>query len=344
MTASALAVLVGVCVLIGTAHATQAGTRNGEIVYQRYRLSDDPLWAELYVTNSAGSAIRRLTLAPRGFVDGAPDWSPDGSRVVFQRCATKAAGEMCAVWIVDADGTDAKRLTPSCAGAPTALCPDDGQPSFTPDGRHVLLVRSTGGERHDSFGNDQIRTSAVLRVDLDGRNAQVLTAMRNFSGDLLTPRLSPDGKQLAYVRWNSVFVPRKNRRAIFVSAADGSGARRITPWRSDLGGRLDWAPDGTRLLYQGGPGATVGRGQGNLFTVRPDGRDVRQLTHFAPGSGVLRLGSYSPDGRSIVFSTSIGASAPARGLPDLFVMAADGTSVRPVTRAPNWDGEPDWGS
>jgi hypothetical protein len=29
---------------------------------------------------------------------------------------------------------------------------------------------------------------------------------------------------------------------------------------------------------------------------------------------------------------------------DLFVMSADGTDIRPLTRSPNWDGSPDWGS
>jgi Tol biopolymer transport system component len=50
-----------------------------------------------------------------------------------------------------------------------------------------------------------------------------------------------------------------------------------------------------------------------------------------------------PDGSQIVFATTSGATDPARGLPDLFVMRAEGTDIRQVTHSKNWDGWPDWG-
>jgi Tol biopolymer transport system component len=74
----------------------------------------------------------------------------------------------------------------------------------------------------------------------------------------------------------------------------------------------------------------------------PTGRH-RQLTHFS-GKTRLSVGSYSPDGESIVFSTVVGAvNPPGATLTDVFVMSADGTDIRPVTRARNWDGSADWG-
>ncbi len=132
--------------------------------------------------------------------------------------------------------------------------------------------------------------------------------------------------------------------------ATGKGLHRITAWRvvdpeSHPTDRLDWAPDGSRILFRSGRGSGVGRGEGNLFTVRPDGTGLRQLTHFQQSNGVLRAGSYSPDGQSILFATDEGgATAPGRDLPDIFVMRADGTDIRPVTRSPNWDSDPDWGT
>ena len=81
----------------------------------------------------------------------------------------------------------------------------------------------------------------------------------------------------------------------------------------------------------------------NLFTVRPDGTGIRQLTYFGGKTNLLN-GSFSPDGESIVFATVVGATnPPGAGLDDVFVMSADGTDIRPVTRARNWDGAPDWG-
>jgi Tol biopolymer transport system component len=54
------------------------------------------------------------------------------------------------------------------------------------------------------------------------------------------------------------------------------------------------------------------------------------------------MGSYSPDGRFIVFATSHGALGGS--VPDVFVMNADGTHVRPLTRTPNFESEADWGT
>lgn len=71
--------------------------------------------------------------------------------------------------------------------------------------------------------------------------------------------------------------------------------------------------------------------QMDLFESLPDGSDLRRLTH-EPGYDAE--GSYSPDGRSIVFCST------RDGDPDLYVMAADGTGVRQLTNAPGYDGGP----
>ena len=48
--------------------------------------------------------------------------------------------------------------------------------------------------------------------------------------------------------------------------------------------------------------------------------------------------SYSSDGAWIVHATN-----GADGNADIFVMRADGTGNRPVTRSKLWDSAPDWG-
>jgi Tol biopolymer transport system component len=70
---------------------------------------------------------------------------------------------------------------------------------------------------------------------------------------------------------------------------------------------------------------------------------MQQLTRF---SGLTKMitGSYSPDGKSIVFGMVVGAvNRPHATLNDLFVMNADDSHRRPITRTRNWDGSPDWG-
>ena len=286
-------------------HATAPGT-NGRIAFQRYRLHDAPYQAEIFTVNSDGSGERKVTRVARGLHDDFPDWAPDGSRIVFQRCG----GPRCQIWSVLPDGRGLKRLSPSCPHRPGRLkCADNSEPVYSPDGRHI------------AFSADEV----LMVADANLRHAHPVG--RGFE-----PGWSPDGKRLAFV-WKP-----GNRSAVFVENVDGTGRHRITPFRLRAGDHPDWSPDGTRILF-----STARHGRGNLFTVRPEGTGLRQLTHFR-GLTNVENGSFSPDGESIVFATVVGAvNPPGATLDDVFVMSADGTDIRPVTRARNWDGSPDWG-
>jgi len=144
---------------------------------------------------------------------------------------------------------------------------------------------------------------------------------------------SPDGKRIAFMRWNSTASP-ANGRAIFVVDADGTHVRRLTPWRLEAGDHPDWSPDGRRILFRSGVSSYT---RSNLWTIRPDGSDLERLTDLPP-TAELFSASYAPDGRWIVFSTT-----GRGGLPDLFAIRPDGTGLRQITRTAVWDSAPDWG-
>jgi TolB protein len=69
----------------------------------------------------------------------------------------------------------------------------------------------------------------------------------------------------------------------------------------------------------------------DLYTIGIDGRDLKRLTD-SPGYDAE--GSYSSDGKQIVFTSS------RDGDPDIYVMNSDGTGVRQITNAPGYDGGP----
>jgi TolB protein len=71
--------------------------------------------------------------------------------------------------------------------------------------------------------------------------------------------------------------------------------------------------------------------QMDIFACDLDGGNPRQLTHE---KGYDAEGSYSPDGRLIVFCSD------RDGDPDLYIMDADGGNVRQLTNEPNYDGGP----
>lgn len=69
----------------------------------------------------------------------------------------------------------------------------------------------------------------------------------------------------------------------------------------------------------------------DIYTVNLDGTNLRRLTD-TPGYDAE--GSYSSDGRQIVFTSS------RDGDPDLYIMDADGSNVRQLTNVDGYDGGP----
>jgi Tol biopolymer transport system component len=307
----AAAALVVAGLAAGLSQATAPG-KNGRIAFSRYELHDTPLTAHIVVANSDGSGQRTITHASRTYHDDHPDWSPDGSRIVFERgCSPNCSRQ---IWTMRPDGSELRRLSPRCRSG--AFCPDDLEARLSPDGRQIAFV---------SYRGPKTGGYAIWVADANLRHAH-----RVATGS--TPRWSPDGKQLVFVAQPRAVL------SVYVCNSDGTGLRRITPLRLKATDHPDWSPDGTRILFAAGP-----KDRWNLFTIRPDGTGLRQLTHFR-GLTRLVVGSYSPDGKSIVFSTVVGAvNPPGSTLTDVFVMTADGRNMRPITRTRNWDGEADWG-
>src|SRR5262245_44580888 len=77
-------------------HATPFGT-NGLLVYQ----TRDGSQGVLFTIRPDGTARRRIASAPG---DAAPDWSPDGSRIVF--ATEHPSGPLfCSITLMNADGS-----------------------------------------------------------------------------------------------------------------------------------------------------------------------------------------------------------------------------------------------
>jgi TolB protein len=89
-----------------------------------------------------------------------------------------------------------------------------------------------------------------------------------------------------------------------------------------------WSPKGDRIAY-------VSRSEGrfNVFTIKTDGGDPRQVTQEA---GNNEDPSWAPDGRYLVFSSSRG------GGKKLVVADATGTSQVQLTHGGGDDTSPAW--
>ena len=175
--------------LAATLGYATAPARNGRIAFQRYRLADDPLWAEIFVSNIDGTGVHKITHTPRGAQDSDPDWAPDGSRLVFERCGPTNGA--CYVWSVNADGSGERRLSPRCRdvndATAAARCASvgDRSPVYSPDGRHIAFARDSG--RLDRK-RDKIYSAAVFVADTNLRHARRIFS---FGRTRANPTLSP---------------------------------------------------------------------------------------------------------------------------------------------------------
>jgi Tol biopolymer transport system component len=295
--------------------------------FRRY-LDDAQTHGAIFTVNPDGSDEEQLTEPSDGYVDDHPDWSPDGERIAFERCAE---GEPCEVFTVAAGGGEPQKVRVRCELGP--IC-DLATPAWTPDGR-LLVTLAQGRERPDpATGENWIQQSAVELLDLETGRQRTIIERRDWTGDAHAPAISPDGRTVIYHRWNSWRSTPAEGQGMFIVDIDGSNHHRLTPWKLGGGDHPGFSPEGTVLFrsYEQDEGM-----QSDYWTVRPDGKELRQLTHYKQGTLVLST-SYSPDGQWIVHATN-----GVDGNADVYVMRADGTGNQPVTRSKLWDSAPDWG-
>ena len=101
---------------------------------------------------------------------------------------------------------------------------------------------------------------------------------------------------------------------------------------------LAWSPDGASILFTVVSGAGVG-----IATIHTDSGRMAVLT---PPIGVNMSGSWSPDGKRIVFvsgrDNTNPFSCPANCPYGLYMMAADGSGQTPLTHQPDQFNQPQW--
>lgn len=92
-----------------------------------------------------------------------------------------------------------------------------------------------------------------------------------------------------------------------------------------------WAPGGRRIAFDSDrtdPDPNDSNAINDLFTMKPDGTGVRNLTH---SRGFSADAGYAPDGKHIAFDADRGDYPAKQGI---YVMRKDGTGVRRVTELP----------
>jgi Tol biopolymer transport system component len=290
---AAIAAAAAVLAFASPANATYPG-KNGLIVFS----ADTGHGFQLFTVRPTGQDLDRITDVPGDAVNA--DWSPDGRRIAFE--LDHPTGEPgCSIVLMNSDGTGMSDLTGHRNGC-------EAQPSFTPDGRRLVF------ERFEDITN----IDAIWSMNLVGGDRHLITTGTNMG--VTDPNISPDGKTLSYVDFNGTTFG----AALFTSGIGGSNPFQLTPFDFDVAIKHDWAPDGQHLVFTANGDVHKPGVSSNIAAIRPDGTGLRYLTEYRGGDVNAFVGSYSPDGRLIVFRFE------DHGQYGLYTMRADGADVRAI--------------
>jgi Tol biopolymer transport system component len=249
------------------------------------------------------------------YASGFPAVSADGRQlVVSERTGRGRPDDRTALAVWNTDGTNPRRIFRSEA---TAM-----GPQWSPDGRWISV--GVG-----SYFLARTRPAQVLLVKPDGSEMRPLTTGVGNAG---FPGWSPDGKHVVYRYWSD-----KAGGLRIATVADGSH-RTLTTGYDNF---PSWSPRGDRIVF-----SRLANGDFDIYSMRPDGTDVKQLTTAA---GNDSHAVWSPDGEFILFSSSrfgFKDEAPLSDIPqpygELFIMKADGSDQRPLTDNRWEEGTPAW--
>jgi TolB protein len=242
----------------------------------------------------------------------------------------------------------------------------DTEPDWSPDGRWIAFHRVKPDH-----------PTLVFKMRANGTHITRLSHGPT-DGDLF-PAWSPNGKRIAFTRYDDSI----GLVGLFVMQADGTRVHQIAGKPNKFEAQFaQWSPDGTRLVFEGGPDDRRA-----IWTIRLDGTHLQRLTPWKlhAGDGA----DWSPDGRWIVleshqeqdrrdnlylvhpngndlhkittspahvhqwgsysFSPDGTMITVAHNLgegenPDIYVMNLDGLGLRDVTNSAIFDSAPDWGS
>lgn len=238
----------------------------------------------LDLRNGQESVVLEHAMAWPG-VDGS-SWSPDGNWIALVRIS--AEGDDYTrdrqLFRMRSDGTEITAIPHTDPGA--------SEPAWSPDGATIVYTDS-----YDGRGGEGSADLMSIRPDGTGR-----TQVTTIPGTDTQAAWSSDGRRIAM---SSQGALHHTTGGIWTINPDGTGAELVVRegngpnWRP--GYSIAAAPDPIRVRASGPRIAYVAATDAgfDLFTVRPDGKRIRQVT----SSGRVVEPVWSPDRSQIAFGT-----------------------------------------
>ncbi len=314
---------------------------------------------DLYV-KAVGPGTRPLRLTEHAAIDVSPAWSPDGKQIAFARLLDQRAS----IWVVPSLGGQERKLADvrgpfSLQGRMTPIL----VLSWSPDGQSLLYAEKPLAEGSARIG----------RLSLTTLEASVVTSPPKGSAGDVWPEVSPDGRQLAFVRSGSLSWGNED---VWVQPLAGGQPRRLTFGKYSECWGPNFTADGREILFSflsgsarrmarvsleggapqplagTGEGATFGAIRGRRMVFIQDGQYSSTLYRIAgiaasagrdrvpepliTSAGFNRNPAYSPDGRRVAFEST------RAGVSNIWIADADGAHPFQLSTFDAHAGTPRW--
>jgi Tol biopolymer transport system component len=260
-----------------------------------------------------GSGSHSPTSGLPGGDEKNPDWSPDGQRIALIVADDDGTEDL---WVVDVDGADAERIL-DCADP----CRNVDDPSWMPDGQSIIYSRNA----YDPSGAVGLGTLEVVQVATG--DVEVLLGPEStvaFAG----VRPAPDGSAAVLeVVSKTGPDPWAEATGLTLSVVDLSTAAHAVTAITDpalFAATADWSPDGTLIIYSAL--AQAEDESPDLFSIRPDGTEMTQVTQLAADGGSAIHPTFTPDSARVVFVADLGTGDGGLAQVDL-----NGANLGPAT-------------
>jgi TolB protein len=239
--------------------------------------TDSEFVIDIFTMKADGSNVLQLTRHAGQNV--APEYSPSGSTIVFDR---EGLPGVEGIYIMNAnDGGNMRRVTAAPAGT------FDFQPHFSPDGNRIVFSRGLCIRGHAGC------LAAVFIVNVDGSG---LTQITPPGLDMHATDWSPDGTKIALESAFDKELP-GSKNDVYVLNVDGSGLVNLTNNAPSFTGKAGepcsrsghakWSPDGMQLVFWQGDCL----GNPAIWIMNSDGSNKHRLVGDINSEGFPDWGS-----------------------------------------------------